>query len=142
MGLELAESGFDESRLSEFRQRLREGNAECLLFDTLLDRRKQRGWLKARERQRTDSTHVLARIRATNRLMCVGEAMRLALKSLAVVAPDWLLSWSDAEWGERSGHRREESRLPQAEGERLVLAQQIGADGQRVLTACFQAPDL
>ncbi len=32
----------------------------------------------ARQRQRTDSTHVLAKIRAINRLMCVGEAMRFA----------------------------------------------------------------
>jgi len=40
-----------------------------------------------------------------NRLMCVGEAMRFALGSLAVVAPNWLLSWSDAQWVERYGHR-------------------------------------
>lgn len=39
-------------------KRLVEGSAEHLLFDTLLDRCKQRGWLKARERQRTDSMHV------------------------------------------------------------------------------------
>jgi transposase len=142
LGLELADPGFDASVLTEFRKRLVEGNAERLLFDALLDMCQQRGWLKARERQRTDSTHVLAKIRAINRLMCVGEAMRLALNSLAVVAPDWLLSWSDAEWVERYGHRIEESRLPKSEGERLALAQHIGADGQRVLTACFQAPDL
>jgi hypothetical protein len=37
--------------------------------------------------------------------------MRFALNSLAVVAPEWLLSWSDAEWIERYGHRIEESRL-------------------------------
>lgn len=40
---------------------------------------KEREWLKARQKQRTDSTHVLAKIRAINRLMCVGEAMRFAL---------------------------------------------------------------
>jgi transposase len=56
--LELADPGFDASVLCEFRKRLGEGNAERLLFDTLLDRRKQRGWLKARERQRTDSTQL------------------------------------------------------------------------------------
>src|SRR5579864_1387737 len=79
-----------------------------------------------RQRQRTDSTHVLAKIRAINRLMCVGEAMRFALGSLAVGAPDWLLGSSDASWVERYGHRIEESRLPKSEGDRLALAELVG----------------
>src|SRR5579884_1900231 len=120
LGLELADPGFDASVLCEFRKRLVEGNAERLLFDTLLDMCKQRGWLKARERQRTDSTHVLAKIRAINRLMCVGEAMRLALNSLAVVAGEWLLAQSDPEWVDRYGHRMEESRLPRSQEERQL----------------------
>jgi transposase len=139
LGLELADPGFDASVLCEFRQRLVKGSAEHLLFETLLDRCKQQGWLKARGRQRTDSTHVLAKIRAINRLMCVGEAMRFALNSLAVVAPDWLLCCSDACWVERYGHRIEENRLPKSEGDRLALAHQIGEDGRKLLTACFDA---
>jgi len=63
--------------------------------------------------------------------------MRFALTSLAVVAPDWLLSRSDAQWVERDGHRMEENRLPKSEGDRLALAEQMGADGQKVLTACY-----
>jgi transposase len=78
---------------------------------------------------------VLAKIRAINRLMCVGEAMRFAPGSLAVVAPDWLLTWSDAEWVERYGHRIEESRLPKSEVDRLALAELIGKDGENVLAA-------
>jgi transposase len=70
LGLELADPGFDACVLCEFRQRLVQGSAEHLLFDTFLDVCKQHGWLKARQRQRTDSTHVLARGRALNRLMC------------------------------------------------------------------------
>jgi transposase len=58
------------------------------------------------------------------------------------VAPDWLLSQVDAQWVERYGHRIEESRLPKSERDRLALAEQIGADGQKVLTACFEVPDL
>ena len=54
-----------------------------------------------RQRQRTDSTHVLAKVRAINRLMCVGEAMRFALNSLAIVAGEWLLAHSDPEWVDR-----------------------------------------
>jgi transposase len=139
LGLDLADPGFDASVLCEFRQRLIEGSAEHLLFETLLAVCKQRGWLKERERQRTDSTHVLARIRAINRLMCVGEAMRFALNSLAVVAPDWLLTFSDVCWVERYGHRIEESRLPKSEGDRLALAEQIGEDGRKLLTTVFDS---
>jgi transposase len=45
LGLELADPGFDESRLCEFRKCLVQGSAEHLLFDTLLDVCKQQGWL-------------------------------------------------------------------------------------------------
>lgn len=137
LGLELADPGFDASVLCEFRKRLVQGGAEYLLLDALLALCKERGWLKARERQRTDSTHVLAKIRAINRHMCVGEAMRFVLNSLAVVAPEWFLAHSDAEWVERYGHRIEESRLPKAEGDRLALAEVMGEDGWKVLSAVF-----
>lgn len=137
LGLELADPGFDASVLCEFRKRLVQGGAEQLLLDALLALCKERGWLKTRERQRTDSTHVLAKIRAINRLMCVGEAMRFALNSLAVVAPAWLLEHSDGEWVERYGHRIEESRFPRSQADRQALAELIGADGWKVLTAVF-----
>jgi transposase len=55
-----------------------------------------------------------------NRHMCVGEALRFVPGSLAVVAPDWLLAHSDADWTLRYGHRIEESRLPKSEGDRLA----------------------
>jgi transposase len=137
LGWELADPGFDASVRCEFRQRLVQGEAEHLLLDTLLALCKQRGWLKARERQRTDSRHVLAKIRAINRLMGVGEARRFALNRLAIVAPDWLLEQSDAEWVERYGHRIEESRLPKSQVDRQALAEMIGADGGKLLTAVF-----
>ncbi len=114
-----------------------QGGAAQLLLASLLALCKERGWLKARERQRTDATHMLARIRAINRRMGVGEAMRLVLNSLAVVAPAWLLSQSDASWVERSAHRIEESRLPRSQCERQALAELIGEDGWKVLTAVF-----
>src|SRR5437667_7845833 len=64
LGLELADPGFDASVLCEFRKRLVEGEAEHLLFDVMVTLFKERGLLKQGERQRTDSTHVLARVRA------------------------------------------------------------------------------
>src|SRR5690242_11247129 len=62
-----------------------------------------RGLLKARGRQRTDSTYVLAAVRAVNRLESVGETLRAALNTLATVAPDWLAQHADAEWPDRYG---------------------------------------
>ena len=88
--LELADPGFDASVLCEFRARLIDGGAESLLLDPLLDWCREQKLLTARGRQRTDSTHVLAAVRALNRLEVVGETMRHALNRLAVVAPDWL----------------------------------------------------
>lgn len=105
LGLELDDPGFDATVLCTFRRRLVQGEAEYVLLETLLNLFKEKGWLTSRSRQRTDSTHVLAKVRAINRLMCVGEAMRFALNSLAVIDGDWLLEHSDAVWVERYGHR-------------------------------------
>ena len=100
LGLELTDPGFDFSILSEFRKRLLEGGAEQVLLDAMLAVFKERGWLKQRRAPtEPNSTHVLAKVRAINRLMCVGEAMRFALNSLAVVAGEWLLAHSDPEVG-------------------------------------------
>jgi transposase len=87
--LELTDPGFDVSVLSEFRGRLRAGSAASLLFDTWLTWCRDRQLVKARGRQRTDSTHMLAAVRALNRLEVVGEALRPVLNTLAVGAPEW-----------------------------------------------------
>jgi transposase len=76
LGLELTDAGFHNTVLCEFRPRLLAGAAEQRLLDAVLRRCRERGWLKAHGRQRTDSTHVLARIRAVNRLECVRETLR------------------------------------------------------------------
>jgi transposase len=90
LALELNDPGFDFSVLSKFRARLLAGGSEVQLFEVMLDHLKTQGLLKARGRQRTDSTHVLAAVRALNRLERVGETLRYALNTLAEVAPDWL----------------------------------------------------
>lgn len=143
LGLDLTDPGFDASVLSEFRARLVESNAEERLLEKMLTLFGQKGWLKARGRQRTDSTHVLAKIRALNRLLCVWETMRSALNSLAVVAPDWLRAHSQEEWVERYGPRSEDSRLPAGEAERKALSEEIGQQGRELLDALFDpsAPD-
>lgn len=89
LGLELEDSGFDFTILSEFRSRLVQGNAETQLFEVLLTQLKERGLVKAQGRQRTDATHVLAAIRAMNRVVCVAETLRATLNSLAEMVPEW-----------------------------------------------------
>jgi transposase len=137
--LGLTDPGFDASVLSEFRTRLVDGGAERLLLDTLLEWCRARQLLRARGRQRTDSTHVLAAVRALNRIEVVAETMRHALDSLAVVAPGWLRAQAQPAWAERYARRAEDDRLPTGKEARDALALAIGADGHALLSA-VEAP--
>ena len=139
LGLELTDPGIDASVLSEFRARIVAGGAEALLLDALLDLCKERGWLKAGGKQRSDSTHVLAQARSLSNLECVGETLRAALNDLARIDAEWLAQHISAEWLERYGHRIENYRLPKADSQRRALAEQIGADGLHLLQALEQA---
>ena len=139
LSLELTDSGFHYSVLAKFRKRLVAGQAEQLLLDAMLDRFQACGLLTAGGRARTDSTHVLAAVRACNRLECVGETLRAALNDLAVVAPDWLRQQITADWFERYSTRFEESRLPKGEAKRYAYAEQIGTDGLQLLSAIYHA---
>jgi transposase len=87
LSLELTDTGFDHTVLSEFRARLVEGNAQQRLLDLLLERCREGGWLKAGGRQRPDSTHVLAKIRALNRTLCVAQTMVYVLNVHAAGRP-------------------------------------------------------
>jgi transposase len=127
--------GFDASVLSEFRQRLSTGHAELLLFETMLTLLREQGLLKAKGRQRTDSTHGLAAIQTRNRLECVGETLRHALNVLATAAPDWLQSWGPTVWFDRYRQRSAEYRLPPDRPARYALAEPIGTDGRPLLWA-------
>src|SRR5437660_3675381 len=75
LGLALEDRGFDFSVLSEFRTRLIAGNAEYVLFETLLTCLKQRGLVKARGRQRPHATHVPAAVPDINRGVDARETM-------------------------------------------------------------------
>jgi len=135
LGLELTDAGFHHSVLGEFRDRLIQGKAEQMLLDRMLAHFAHKGLVKARGRQRTDSTHVLAAIRVMNRLELVAETLRATLNDLTEAAPDWLRALAPAEWYGRYGPRIEESRLPKGEAARQVFAEQVGQDGFLLLDA-------
>jgi transposase len=145
LGLDLTDPGFDHSVLCEFRSRLLAGSAEERLLHKLLDVCQARGLLKARGRQRTDATHVLASIRTLNRLELVGETLRAALNALATAAPDWLRAVVPEAWYKRYARRIADTRLPQAAAEREAYARAVGEDGFALLDRLDQpetAPEL
>jgi transposase len=133
LGLELTDPGFDFSVLSEFRARLVAGAAEQALLDALLTACKTHGYLKARGRQRTDSTAVLGALRVLNRLERVAETLRAALNEIATLAPEWLRAHAPGDWYERYGRRIEDYRLPRGKDARALYAAVVGADGLGLL---------
>lgn len=137
--LELYDVGFDHTMFSEFRARLVEGKAEQRQLDMLLVRCRDGGWLKAHGRQRTDSTHVLARIRSPSRTLRVAQTMVYVLNVLSEVAPGQVRTHVPVEWVARYGQHLEEKYLPKEEQRRTQYANQVGADGWMLLDA-VQAP--
>jgi transposase len=135
LALDLADAGFDFSVLCEFRARLLQHRATERLLARLLDAAREGGLLKARGRQRTDSTHVLAAVRDLNRLELLAETLRAALNAIAVAAPDWLRALAPPAWHERYDRRIEAMRLPDSGPKRDAYTVQVGADGFRLLDA-------
>jgi transposase len=135
LALELADAGFDHTVLCEFRARLLAGDAAERLLGRMLDVARDAGLLKARGRQRTDSTHVLAAVRTLNRIELLAETLRAALNAIAGVAPDWLRALAPPEWHERYDRRIEDMRLPETGPQRDAYVAQVGADGYRLLKA-------
>ncbi len=129
LGLELADPGFDFSILSDFRARLVTGGSEQILLTVLLERCKAVGMVASGGKQRTDSTHILASVRVLNRLECVGETLRAALNTLAVVAPDWLQAQISSDWHDRYDMRIESPRPRLSAKVFDALAGQIGGNG-------------
>jgi transposase len=139
LGLELADTGFDASVLSEFRARLAADDQTERLLQQLLARLRQRGLLVRGGRQRTDATCVVAAVRELNRLELVTETMRAALEALATAAPGWLAGLAPQDWYERYGQRASDYRLPQHQTARAALAVSVGADGFALLDAVYAA---
>lgn len=137
LGLSLEDPGFDYSVLSEFRQRLLEGKSEAILLDKLLERCDDLGLLKGKKKQRTDSTHVIAAVRALSLLELVGETMRRVLDEAARLAPDWLRDHMKPEWIKRYARRFDGYQLPTSKVKREELAVSIGEDGYYLLQAIY-----
>jgi transposase len=140
LSLSLDDPGFDFSVLSEFRDRLRQGDLSEEILEPILKICRSHRWLKAGGSQRTDSTIVLAAVRTLNSVEAVGETLRAALNDLAEDAPTWLLSVVPESWFERYGERIDLQRVGKSATQRDQWRDQIGTDAFQLLEAARQ-PD-
>jgi len=136
--LPLNDPGFDPSVLCEFRGRLVEGEAERKFFDALLEKFKEKGLLKGRGMQRTDSLQLLGAVRVLNRLELVMETLRLVLESMVKADVEWVRGNVPAEWFETYGEWNESERLvkesgPQGKAATGRFLKQTGKDGFRLM---------
>lgn len=138
LGLELEDTGFDFSVLSEFRGRLIANGCEMLLLERLLERCIELELIKIRGKQRTDATYILGAVRTLTRLEQIGESLRAALNEIARIVPDWLQAWVPLDWYERYERRVEQERLPKSKNEQQKYALRVGMDGHQLLEVINQ----
>jgi len=138
LGLPLEDPGFDFSVLSEFRARVIDGGLEQHLLDVLLAGLAEKGLVKARGKQRTDSTHVVSAVRDLNRLELAGESVRAAVEAIVAAAPGWFAAAFEVPgWSLRYGQRIDSWRLPASQAKRDQLAADYGRDGHALLNAVY-----
>ena len=75
-------TGFHYSDLCNFRKRLLAHGREGVVFERILAYLRERGYVKAGGKQRTDSTHIVGQVMALSRLELVWETIRVALNAL------------------------------------------------------------
>ncbi|HEX6489920.1 MAG TPA: IS1182 family transposase [Gaiellaceae bacterium] len=136
--LPLDASSFDFTCLCYFRQRLLAHDRDRLVFDTLLGRLRDLGFVRARGKQRTDSLGVLGAVRALSELETVTETLRLAVRALERAAPAWAARALAPEFRERCARQRPDYRLSAAERQAALVA--AGEDAAWLLGQVARAP--
>lgn len=138
LGLDMADTGFDHSVLSEFRTRVVAHGLEEKVLDLLLAALVQQGLIGAGGKARTDSTTVVSAVRDLNRLELAGESVRACVEALSCAAGDWLAQVIDVPgWSARYGRRVDSWRLPASQTKRDALATDYGRDGFALLGAVY-----
>lgn len=87
--LPLEWEGFHFTNLNHFRQRLLEHDAEYLVFDKLVHKLVELGFIRRRGPQRTDSSKLLGEVAKLSRLEMVWETMRVTVKALLAEDKGW-----------------------------------------------------
>ena len=129
--LELEYEGFDFSVLSEFRDRLIEGQAEGRVFEKLVEQIQKMGLIKEHGKQRSDSIAMLSKVRRLSRLESVVETLRLAIVAIVDTDPKWSQEIIPPDWEEKYGERF--VRQKYSEKEWQEYEEQIGDNGHWLL---------
>jgi transposase len=129
--LPLEDSGFDFSVLSEFRDRLIEGNAAQRVFEKLVEEIRALGLIKEHGKQRTDSIAMLTKVRRLCRVETVVETLRLAVVALVEADREWSEEIIPPSWEAKYGERFVRQRY--SEKEWKEYEEQIGEEGQWLL---------
>jgi transposase len=138
LGLDLADTGFDHSVLSQFRTRVVEHRLEEKVLDLLLARLVELGLVAAGGKARTDSTHVISAVRDLNRLELAGESVRAAIQALCAAAPDWVAEVVDVPgWSARYDTHIDSWQMPSSQAKRDQLAILYARDGRALLQAVY-----
>lgn len=137
--LPLAWPGFHFTNLSHFRKRLLEHAAEYLVFDRLLNKLLDLGYIRRRGKQRTDSMRVLGLVARLGRLEMVWETLRMALKALQEQNPAWLEEVVPEVFVQQYAVRQHEYDLK--DHQIAAALQQAGADGLWLLQQLDNAPE-
>ncbi|MFK0297423.1 transposase, partial [Streptomyces sp. NPDC090442] len=138
LGLELTDTGFDFTVLSQFRTWVVDHGLEEKVLDLLLVRLKEQGLVGSGGKQRTDSTHVISAVRDLNRLELAGESVRAAVEALTVAAPRWVATVLDVPgWSRRYDTRIDTWRMPSSATKRDHLALTYARDGFALLSAVY-----
>jgi transposase len=131
--LPLEHEGFDASDLSKFRARLQKGEIDRRIFERVLELAKEQGLLKT-DRQRTDSTQVIAAVASLSRVELIIEAMRHALDCLTQLEPDFV-NWIVDDFLMLNAYldRGMNFRIPKKENQQKELAEAVAKDAKFLL---------
>lgn len=129
--LPLEDAGFDFSVLSEFRDRLIEGQAEKRVFEKLVEQIRAMGLIKERGKQRSDSIAMLVKVRRLSRIEMVVETLRLAVVALVAADREWSEEVIPPSWEEKYGERFVRQRYSEQEWKEYEA--NIGNDGAWLL---------
>jgi transposase len=122
---ELTWTGFHYSDLCNFRKRLLESGREWVVFERLAVYLRERGYIKERGKQRTDSTRIVGLVARSSRLELVLETIRVTLRALVDSDASWVRIHLSVALVDNYRQRRWDFRLSESE-----IRRQKGEAGQ------------
>lgn len=122
---ELTWTGFHYSDLCNFRKRLIEHEREWMVFERMVTYLRERGYIRERGKQRTDSTKIIGLVARLSRLELVCETIRVTLGALVEADGAWVKKHLPVSFVDKYSRRRSDFRLSKVE-----VQQRMGETGQ------------